>query len=256
VAEALFGAGVAGVEELEQGLRTHVPEVSDLAALRSAVLAADPGADFSAELAAPVDWTEAWKHGVGAHSVGSLTIAPPWLASMTPRDHTIVIDPGTAFGTGEHPTTRGVARLMPRFLHEGDHVADLGAGSAVLSIAAAKLGAEWAAAIEVDEEAIANAEENVEANGMTDRVKVICGDAAAILPLVAPVDLVLANIISSVLTGLLPIIGRALAPGGTAILSGILLDERAEFIEVLTRGGWRVVAEDTEAEWWTVAVAP
>jgi ribosomal protein L11 methyltransferase len=137
----------------------------------------------------------------------------------------------------------------------GQTVADLGAGSAVLAIAAAKLGASHVAAVEMDEEAIANAEENVERNAVSDRVTVVHGDAAVILPLLAPVDVVLANIISSVLVSLLPAIGEALAPGGRAILSGVLQGEREALLAVLDATGWRVLDEDREDIWWSASIA-
>src|SRR6185312_7241181 len=117
---------------------------------------------------------------------------------------------------------------MQSVIRGGERVADLGAGSAVLSIAAAKLGAAHVAAIEIDPDAIGNAEENVRCNGVADQVRVIEGDAATLLPLVAPVQVVLANIISSVLTELLPAISLALADEGCAILSGILVAERED----------------------------
>jgi ribosomal protein L11 methyltransferase len=253
VAEALFSEGVGGLQELDDELRTHVPEDVDIGALEETVRRHDPEATFEYELAEHVDWTEAWKVGVRSHTLGRLTISPPWLASETPAATTVVIDPGTAFGTGEHATTRGVVRLLQRFVQEGDRVADLGAGSAVLSIAAVKLGAAWAAAIEIDAEAIDNAEENAAANGVADRVKVIQGDAVLLLPLVAPVRVIVANIVSPVLLQLLPVMAEALAPGGVGILSGILLEERDEILAALDASGWRVAATDSEDIWWTVA---
>jgi ribosomal protein L11 methyltransferase len=85
-------------------------------------------------------------------------------------------------------------------------------------------------------------------------VHVFEADAEAVLPLLAPVDLVLANIISSVLVGLLPVMAAALPPGAAAILSGILLEERAGMVATLAAAGWRVVAEDAEDVWWSVTV--
>lgn len=252
--EALFAAGSMGVHETGDELRTHFPEGTDEAAVRRSILAADPGATVEAEWAPAVDWSEAWKHGVHAHVLGALTVAPPWLAGEHDPERTIVIDPGMAFGTGEHATTRGVVRLLERVITPGDRVADLGAGSAILAIAAAKLGAAWVAAIEIDAEAIPNAEENVTRNGVADRVKVFQGDAATLLPLVAPVQVVVANIISSVLVNLLPAIADGLVPGGKAILSGILREERDHMLDVLARNEWRVLAEDAEDAWWSVAV--
>jgi ribosomal protein L11 methyltransferase len=160
-----------------------------------------------------------------------------------------------AFGTGEHATTRGVIRLLQRVLAHGDRVADLGSGSAVLAIAAAKLGAAHVAAIEIDHDAIGNAEENVARNRVADRVVVIEGDAAMLLPLVAPVRVITANIVSSVLIGLLPLMANALAGGGRAILSGILIDERDMMVRALSDGGWRIEAEDHEENWWSATVA-
>jgi ribosomal protein L11 methyltransferase len=144
---------------------------------------------------------------------------------------------------------------MQRIVRGGESVADLGAGSAVLAIAAAKLGASRVVAVEMDSEAIGNAEENVARNGVTDRVVVVEGDAGVLLPLVAPVDLVLANIISSVLLQLLPRIADALAPGGRAILSGVLYEEREAMLAAIAAEGWRVVDEDREELWWSASIA-
>ena len=168
---------------------------------------------------------------------------------------TIVIEPEMAFGTGEHQTTRGVVRLLPALIRPGDRVADLGSGSAVLAIAAAKRGAAHVVAIEIDHDAIANAIENVARNGVAGSVTVLEGDAAVLLPLVAPMRVVLANILSSVLLAMLPMIRRALTVDGEAILSGILLDERETMLAALARDGWRLVAEDVEGAWWSVRAA-
>jgi ribosomal protein L11 methyltransferase len=255
VAAALFASGSQGVQEEADALLTHFPPGTDVSAVHAAVHAADPAAQVEVGEAAPVDWTEAWKDRVGAHELAGLTVAPPWLAGRYDPARTIVIDPGMAFGTGEHPTTRGVVRLMQGLIRPGAVVADLGAGSAVLAIAAARLGAARVAAVEMDEEAIGNAEENVERNGVADRVAVLHGDAALFLPLLAPVDVVLANIISSVLVQLLPAIADALAPGGRAILSGILQEERESMLAVLEATGWRVLREDREEIWWSASIA-
>jgi ribosomal protein L11 methyltransferase len=133
-------------------------------------------------------------------------------------------------------------------------VADLGAGSAVLAIAAVKLGAARATAVEMDPDAISNAEENVARNDVRGRVGVIEGDAAVLLPLLAPVRVIFANIISSVLCELLPVMAHSLSPHGVAILSGILDEEREKMLGVIADGGWRVVQEDAEGQWWSVTI--
>jgi ribosomal protein L11 methyltransferase len=248
VLETLVSFGSTGVQDEGVSLLTYLPSYVDVVALRARL----GGARVDITEFDDRGWQTQWQGTVTAHTVGGLTVTPPWLA----RDDglQVVIDPGMAFGTGEHATTRGVLLLMQSIIRPGDVVADLGAGSAVLAIAAAVLGAARVAAIEMDVEAIGNAEENVVRNGVEDRVHVIHGDATVLLPLLAPVRVVLANIISSVLIELLPAIAVALTPDGVAVLSGILTAERDHMLTVLA-GGWRIVGEHAEGEWWSVAVS-
>ena len=255
VSKALFVAGAKGLHEDNAYLVTHLEPATDTKGYEDAVRRVDAGATFESTDVEAVDWSVMWRDRIGKHLLGELTIAPPWLADGLDPATTIVVEPAMAFGTGDHPTTRGVVRLMQDVIRPGDVVADLGAGSAVLAIAAAKLGARSVAAIEIDNDAISNAEANVAANRVSDKVKVIEGDAAVLLPLVGPVRVVLANIISSALIELLPIIAKSLAPEGRVILSGILLDERAEMLVALEEQGWRVMNEDHEKLWWSVEVA-
>src|SRR5687768_4636936 len=250
---ALFEAGAQGVHEDGAALVTHFPPEADVDRVIDVVLEADPGAEVLVGQAPDTDWSEAWKGLLSRQTVGALTIAPPWLADGLDPASTIVIDPAMAFGTGDHATTRGVTRLMQRIPIRGRRVADIGAGSAVLSIAAAKLGARTVSAVELDPDAIGNARENVERNQVSDRVHVIEGDATVLLPLLAPVDVVLANIQSSVHVLLLPTMAAALAPDGRAILSGILRDERASLISQLDRDGWSIRHDDAEGIRWSAA---
>lgn len=253
---ALIAAGAAGVEERGESLVTHLTTDTDLDPVRAAA-AAWPDVLVETEELGAVDWSDAWPTRVGMQTLGAITIVPPWLAEQVPAGtHAVIIDPGMAFGTGEHETTRGVVRLMQRVLRPGDAVADLGAGSAVLAIAAAKLGAARVFAIEMDEEAIPNAEENVARNGVTDRVAVLHGDAAALLPVVAPVRVVLANILSSVLLQLAPAMRRGMSDDGVAIVSGVLRTERDALLDALQQGGWRCLGEDEEGEWWSGIITP
>jgi ribosomal protein L11 methyltransferase len=160
-----------------------------------------------------------------------------------------------AFGTGEHATRRGVIRLMQTIPVKGSVVADLGAGSAILSIAAAKLGASRVVAIEMDPDAAGNALENIQSNGVADCVHFLEGDAFVLLPLIAPVDAILANILSSVLVDLLPVMRDSLAAAGHAILSGTLREARATMLNEIERGGWQVDRDDAEDEWWSVLIS-
>lgn len=253
---ALFAAGAGGVHEQDSILVTQVPAGTDLTPIH-AEAAAHAGVTVEIEELGAVDWSAAWPTQVGVQRLGPITIAPPWLAGeAADGSHLVTIEPGMAFGTGEHETTRGVVRLLPAVVREGDSVADLGSGSAVLAICAAKLGAQRVFAIEMDLDAIPNAEENVARNGVDDRVVVLHGDAQALLPAVAPVRVILANIISSVLLELAPAMRKALAAEGVVVMSGVLVTERDGVLAALADSGWTLVAEDTEGDWWSGIVAP
>jgi ribosomal protein L11 methyltransferase len=252
VAAAMFAAGAEGLQDVGASFVTHLASSVNSDAFVDSVRAADASLVADISPLDNTDWAEKWKERITAHQLGALTVTPPWLAAGRDPATTIVIEPAMAFGTGEHPTTRGVVRLMQGVIRAGDSVADLGSGSAVLSIAAAKLGAARVYAIEIDPDATGNAEENIARNGVADRVAALEGDAAMFLPLVAPVRVILANIISSVLIDLLPLLAMTIADDGVIILSGILVEERPRMIEALTAAGWRVDAEDAEDQWWSV----
>lgn len=255
VIAALFASGSQGVQEDGAVVVTHFPSDAPIADIRNAVMRADPSAAITVSESPETDYSQ-WRASVSAHEIGELVIAPPWLATSYQAESVIIVDPAMAFGTGEHPTTRGVLRLMQGVIRDGDVVADLGAGSAILSIAAARLGAARVAAVELDHDSIGNAEGNVAVNGESDRVEVIEGDATIILPLLAPVRVILANIISSVLIAMLPAMRAALTADGQAILSGILIEEREGMLEAVQRSGWSVQREDTEDVWWSLQIAP
>lgn len=253
VIDALFAVGSQGVQEIGGAILTHFPPDTDRAAITGVVRGADEMATVAFSDARLTDWRE-WRASVASHRLGRITIDPPWNESADDSIR-VVIDPAMAFGTGEHATTRGVIRLMQVLPEIPAAVADLGAGSAVLAICAAKLGAKRVVAIELDPDAIGNAEENVAANGVGGVVSVIQGDASLLLPLVGPVGLVLANIISSVLLPMLPLIAASLEKGGHAILSGILAEERSMIVDAIGQGGWRIESQDLEENWWSVLIA-
>ncbi len=255
VMAALFAAGAEGVHEDGTDLVTHFPARIPVDDVVRAIEALVPDCDWVTSPTPDVDWSVAWRDRTRAFSVGAISVAPPWLAEGFETHRTVIIDPGMAFGTGDHASTRGALRLLQGCLNPGVVVADLGAGSAVLSIAAAKLGASHVFAIEVDADAIGNARSNIERNGVQESVHLFEGDAATLLPLVAPVDIIVANIISSVLVDLLSVMARCLPSGGRAVLAGILAEERAFILEVAQADGWNVIGEDEEEGWWSVALS-
>ena len=251
VVALLFEMGSMGVHEDGETLATHFPPPIEQEVLAQRLHKVSPHSSLEMADTPDIDWSERWRDRIISHEVGSLIVSPPWLARPEDAERTIVIDPGMAFGTGDHETTRGAIRLMAGVVQASDTVADLGAGSAVLAIAAAKLGALRVVAIEIDPDAIENAEQNVIRNGVADRVTVLEGDAAVMLPLLGQFRVILVNIISSVITQLLPAIRDGLSPGGAVVLSGVLITESSALKGVLSSAGWSVDAEDVEGEWWS-----
>jgi ribosomal protein L11 methyltransferase len=251
---ALFAEGAQGVHEDGPALVTHFPPGADVARVVAALETAVPGVTYEIGSTETTDWSVAWRDRITAQALGRIVVTPPWLASEFDSSRTVVIDPGMAFGTGDHASTRGCIRLLQNEVQPGCVVADLGAGSAVLSIVAAKLGASRVFAIEYDGDAIANAEANIRANDAESVVHLFEGDAGIFLPLIAPLDLIAANIISSVIVELLPAMRASLRERGRAVLAGILFDERDTMLEAFAGGRWNVISEDTEDAWWSVTI--
>lgn len=223
-------------------------------------------AELSRKAASPVetrrhpiessDWSIRWRDGLGLRRIEQLTIIPSWIPEASDPDPlTIVLDPETAFGSGEHGSTRAALTLLTRLIRKGDRALDLGSGSGILSIAAIKLGAAAATGIEIDAEANEVAARNAARNGVADQIEFLEGDAALLAPLVGPVDILLSNILRSVNITLLPAITAALVPRGLAIFSGMEHSEAEEFRRVLADAGFALVQEALDAGWWGVAAA-
>ena len=202
----------------------------------------------------PVDWATRWRDGLGSRSFGRLTVAPSWAADRAGSDGPIVVlEPESAFGSGEHGSTRVALSLLERLVQPGDLVLDLGSGSGILALAAVKLGAARAVGIENDAEANVVAARNARRNGVEDSVEFLDGDAGDLAPLLGPADLILSNILRSANTVLLPAIAKALGAGGTAIFSGMEIAEAPLFLPALESAGFTVLEDLTDTGWWGVA---
>jgi ribosomal protein L11 methyltransferase len=200
------------------------------------------------------DWSTRWREGLGARQLGRLTVVPSWLPQASDPDPlTIVLDPETAFGSGEHGSTRAALTLLSRMIEPGDRVLDLGSGSGILTIAAIKLGAASAIGIEVDADANEVAYRNAARNGVEQRVEFLEGDAGILAPLAGPADLLLSNILRTVNTTLLPVIAATLRPSGVAIFSGMEQAEADQFRSDLTAASFGPLQETLDAGWWGVA---
>lgn len=200
------------------------------------------------------EWSESWKRGLATRRIGRrIVVTPSWCdPDPGPDDLVLVIDPGMAFGTAEHGTTRGCLRLLEPVVGDGERWADVGCGSGVLAIAAARLGAREVVAIESDPYAVEAARENVERNGAGDRVRIEEARATvALLASLDPFDGVLANIETAVLTALMPGFPAATRRGGRLILGGVLARERGAMVGRASESGFLLEEEDRDGEWWS-----
>ena len=198
------------------------------------------------------DWAETWKRGLGFRRITDrIAVRPSWVPEPADAPEVVVVvDPGMAFGTAEHGTTRGCLRLLDGVVARGERLLDVGAGSGVLAIAAALLGASEVVALEGDPLSCEALAENLEYNGVTDRVRWIEGFMDADdLAGYGPVDGVVANIESGPLTRLMPGFAHAVRPGGWLILSGILADEWSGLRRATEEAGFVLRAVDTDGEW-------
>ncbi len=205
-------------------------------------------AKVAAELLWESDWAENWKKFYHPRRVGErLVIKPKWEEyEAQPGDIVLELDPGMAFGTGEHETTRLCLVQLEKRLQPGWVVYDVGTGSGVLALAAAKLGAERVEACDLDTVAAAAAKENVMYNGLQGKISVQVGTIEA---LAGRAHLIAANIITDVVIDILPHVVQRLVEGGLFIASGIISERRDEVVEALDAAGLKLVEEDEEAEW-------
>ena len=267
-AEVLVGRGSWAVEEADGGVVTYLPAPADpeayVAELREALedeLPAAAAPEVSWRWQANEDWAAKWREGLGPRQVTArIVVKPTWTEwEARPGQVVVDIDPQMAFGTGEHATTRGCLRLLDDALRPGDRVLDVGSGSAILAITAAMLGAAEAIAVEYDPDANLNARENLERNGVEDRVRIVEAMAdPALLRELGRFDLLLANILSGVIRPLLPAFREALGglPEGRLIVSGILRTEAAAVMHDAETAGFRIVRIDEEEEWWSALLCP
>jgi ribosomal protein L11 methyltransferase len=259
LAEGLLALGGSAIEDSDELLSTWIIAPEDVEAFVTqarVALAHATGGDVEVmwRLEAERDWLDEWRRGLGARRVGArIIVTPTWIEpEHVPDDIVIAIDPQMAFGTGEHATTRIVLELMQSLVQPGDRVLDVGTGSAILAIAAARLGARSVDAVEADADALENAQENIVRNGAQTHVQLAHAqvDPSWLRARATTYDGILANILSGVLRPLLPGFLHALRPGGRLILCGILRAEAQAMRTAALAAGFTAASERAEDEWW------
>jgi ribosomal protein L11 methyltransferase len=260
LAEGLVALGGSAVQEEGGELTTYLRPPPDLPAFLAAAEARLRGIAGEApglrwRWQEDEDWARRWREGLMPRRVGErIIVTQPWSPVDDDAVVVVVIDPATAFGTGEHATTRGALRLMQAVLRGGERVLDVGTGSGILALAAAGLGASAVEAVESDPDAMGNARENLDRSSWGSRIELVNAEvdpAYLARRKGAGYDLIVANVLSGVLTPMLPAFARATRPGGAVVLGGILESEAPAVVDAAGAAGLSLEAEDREEGWWT-----
>jgi len=263
VVDALARLSGRGVEERDGVLLAYfdrlegaLPEFTGLVRERLAGAAGCARLDVDARWQPHEDWADLWRHGLGARRVGDrLVVSPTWAEPvLRPGDRLLTLDPGIAFGSAEHPTTRGCLRLLIERVGPGQRVADVGTGSGILAVAAALFGASRVVAVDSDPWACAAAAENARRNGVSGAVSVVEAVVGTeFLPGEAPFDGIVANLEAGPLVRRLDGFRRGTRPGAWTILGGILEEESIGVEAAAARAGFSLEATDSEGGWWSGA---
>ncbi|NMB25479.1 MAG: 50S ribosomal protein L11 methyltransferase [Firmicutes bacterium] len=209
----------------------------------------NPGpARVDTTLVADSDWAHGWKDFYHTQRVGQRIVIRPSWEVYVPHDDDVVlaIDPGMAFGTGEHKTTRLCLVQLERLMRPQLIVYDIGCGSGILSLAAAKLGASRVEACDLDPVAVQVAKENVADNGLQGVISIHKGPIDV---LDGKADLIVANIITDVIIDILPAVARRLVPGGYFVAGGIIGECKDEVLAAHANADLAVVAEELDDDW-------
>lgn len=199
------------------------------------------------------DWESSWKQYYHSFNVGRLLIKPSWEERSLRGDEVLVeLDPGMAFGTGVHASTRFCLRFVEEYIKGGERVADAGCGSGILSIAAARMGAASVLGWDIDELAVKIARENVSLNGLSDIVALETGDAVETLA-GHEFDVILANITAELVVEVIPEASKVLVPGGMLFGSGIVEGRWPKVKDCLEACGFEIVEVLKDIDWIGVA---
>jgi ribosomal protein L11 methyltransferase len=258
--QRLTSLGCLGAIEQDDSLIVYFPETADMTSIKSELSIMQTLLEKAGQSAFTVDfssipeqdWNKSWKKGFVAIDVGDrFTILPPWEQQKKNRIN-LIIDPAMAFGTGHHETTRSCLVLMEKYSKNciNKSFLDLGTGTGILAIAAAKLGFHHVVAVDTDPLAVEATRKNAALNH-TENIEIREG---SIETLVETYDFITVNIISGVLVLLAPSIAAHLKPGGTAVLSGILAGQDDEVLAAMIHSGLKREERYQDGKWVSLAV--
>ena len=255
---ALIDESILHADKTKVTVSVFIPAERSLAEARAFLAERIQTLGLSAEIAmegmCEEDWAEAWKKYYHPIHIGRITVVPAW-EEYTPAEGELILrmDPGMAFGTGTHETTRLVMEMLSEEIHGGERLLDVGTGSGILALAAAKLGADACYAYDIDPVAVRVAKENIEKDGATN---VFCGVADLLdgIDRTSPYDFVVANIVADIILRLLPSLGSVMKTGARAILSGIIGERADDIRSVLSDYGFTLVREAEERDWYALLI--
>jgi ribosomal protein L11 methyltransferase len=250
------------VVDLTAPVRVHAygPDANAGADARTALATARIAAEVSERRVAEEDWAEAWKEHFHVERFGRrIVVVPSWREyTPLPGDAVIRLDPGMAFGTGQHETTRMCLEALEEAVRPTARVLDVGCGSGILSLAAARLGASDVLAVDVDPDCVRVTRENAAKNGLAAVIRAEQGSVAAAWPFAGPpdarFDVVVANIVARVIVELAGPLVRALQSGGTLIVSGVIAERESEVVAALAAAGATIISTRATGEWRCVIV--
>lgn len=212
---------------------------------------------ITSEVSDEADWRDNWKAYFSSFSIGDIFIKPTWEDMPEDKaDMTLVeIDPGVSFGTGKHESTQLVIRQLQKYLKVGDEVLDVGCGSGILSIVAAKLGAQHIVGTDIDADCIASSYENFDVNhlerSLADFYVGNLIDDSTLQENVGyeKYDVVVANILADIIIPMAPALAKTMKPGAIVITSGIIDFKEQEVADALKAAGLTIVESNAQGEW-------